>query len=467
MMAKSSSSQKDILLYNTASRSLERLDWSEYRPVTIYTCGPTVYGEQHIGNYRTFVFEDVLVRLLKFLGIPLQRVMNITDVGHLTSDADSGEDKLEVGAQRDGITAWEVAKRYTEHFEADMRLLGVVWPDALVRATDTIDAQIGLIKALEEKGYTYIITDGVYFDTAKYPQYRDFAKLDVAGLDAGSRVEMGEKRNITDFALWKFSTEPGKRHMEWESPWGLGFPGWHIECSAIIKETLGNTIDIHCGGVDHIQVHHTNEVAQSEAAHGEILARIWMHGEFLLVDGGKMSKSLGNIYTLANLKAKGITAPAFRLFLARAHYRSKLNFTWEEAQIAQKQYDTLAAKALESAPQQSDIADQYIARAVAALAHDLNTAQVLAIGLEASKELEGGARTYALETIFTTLLGIHFSPGEVEEIPEQVQELARLRDQAREKGDWSTADTLRTKIESYGYDILDTKNESRIVKKVL
>ena len=261
--------------------------------VGLYTCGPTVYDYQHIGNYRTFLFEDVLKRVLEWNGYRVRHVMNVTDVGHLTSDADTGEDKMEKGARRTGKSAWEIAKLYTEDFLADMKRLNLEDPTVLCRATDHIREQIDFIADIEKKGFTYRTSDGIYFDTAKQPDYGHLARLDVKGLEAGKRVDLGEKRSATDFALWKFSPAGEKRQMEWDSPWGKGFPGWHIECSAMAQKYLGDYFDIHCGGEDHIPVHHTNEIAQTEARVGTRLANFWMHGYFLLSNDAKMAKSAG------------------------------------------------------------------------------------------------------------------------------------------------------------------------------
>ncbi len=267
--------------------------------VGMYTCGPTVYDYQHIGNFRTFLFEDVLRRVLEWNGYRVRHVMNVTDVGHLTSDADEGEDKMEKGARRTGKSAWEIARIYTDDFLTDLARLNIEDPTILCRATDHIREQIDFIVDIEKKGFTYRTPDGIYFDTAKQPDYGYLARLDVKGLEAGKRVELGAKRHITDFALWKFSPEGEKRQMEWDSPWGKGFPGWHIECSAMAQKYLGDFFDIHCGGEDHISVHHTNEIAQTEARVGTRLANFWMHGYFLLLNDDKMAKSAGEFLRVA------------------------------------------------------------------------------------------------------------------------------------------------------------------------
>jgi len=319
---------KKLFIYNTASRRVE-----EFEPlretVGMYCCGPTVYNYAHIGNLRTYVFEDVLKRVLKALGYRVRHVVNITDVGHLTSDEDCGEDKMEKGARREGKTVWEIAAYYTGKFMENIAALNIIPPDIWPKATDHIPEMIALIQSLERKGFTYRTSDGIYFDTTKFDRYCDFARLDPESLRAGARVDMGEKRTNTDFALWKFSPPDVKRQMEWDSPWGKGFPGWHIECSAMSLKYLPQPIDIHCGGMDHVRVHHTNEIAQSEAATGEMFVRYWVHGEFLTMSEAKMAKSGENFITLDTVTARHIDPLAFRMFCFTAHYRSPLAFSWE------------------------------------------------------------------------------------------------------------------------------------------
>lgn len=286
-------------LYNTLSRQIKELQPLDGKTVKMYNCGLTVYSHPHIGNWLGYIYWDVLVRTLIAEGYNVERTQNITDVGHLTSDDDNGEDKMEKGAKREGITAWDVAERYISVAENESSLLGLTAADHLVRATAMIDEQIAFAKILDDKGYLYKIDgDGMYFDTAKLADYGKLARLDIDGLEAGSRVSVEGKRNITDFAVWKFSPTDTKRDMEWDSPWGTGFPGWHLECSVIARETLGDQIDIHTGGVDHIPVHHTNEIAQTEAVTGKQFSQFWVHVNHIKSDGQKMSKSIGNVYTL-------------------------------------------------------------------------------------------------------------------------------------------------------------------------
>lgn len=329
-----------LYIYNTASRNKERFE-PLHDPVAMYCCGPTVYNYAHIGNLRTYIFEDILKRALVSLGYSVTHVVNVTDVGHLTSDADTGEDKMEKGAAREGKSVWEIASFFFGKFKENIHDLNIIEPDVWPKATEHISRMIEEIRELERRGFTYRTSDGIYFDTTKFHSYCDFARLDPANLRAGGRVEMGEKRAVTDFALWKFSPEDTRRQMEWESPWGIGFPGWHIECSAMSLAYLPQPIDIHCGGADHIRVHHTNEIAQAEAATGKQFVRYWAHGEFLVVDKGKMAKSGGNFVTLDALKESGMPALAFRMFCFTAHYRSPLTFSWEGVQAAAQSLENL------------------------------------------------------------------------------------------------------------------------------
>jgi cysteinyl-tRNA synthetase len=309
----------------------------------LYTCGPTVYNFAHIGNLRTYIFEDILRRTLEFNGYKVKQVMNITDVGHLTSDADTGEDKIEIGTKREGKSAWEIAKKYTDAFLCDLESLNIKKPHTLCKATDHISEMIELIKKIEQKGLVYQIGDGIYFDTSKLDDYGKLANLSVNGLKAGARVDIVEgKRNKTDFALWKFSPKNAKRQMEWDSPWGRGFPGWHIECSAMSIKYLGEHFDIHCGGVDHIPIHHTNEIAQSEAATGKKpWVNYWLHGEFLILENSRMGKSAGNFITLATLKEKGYDPIVYRYLCLGAHYRKPLTFSFDSLEHAKNSYERL------------------------------------------------------------------------------------------------------------------------------
>jgi len=325
----------ELKLYNTLSRKKEVFKPLKNKLVKLYTCGPTVYWYAHLGNLRTYIFEDILKRVLKYQGFKVIHLMNITDVGHLTSNQDIGEDKIEIAARKEKKSAWQIANFYTKKFKEDLKALNIIPPNLWAKATDYIKEQIDLIKILEKKGFTYKIEDGIYFDTSKLKTYGRLWPKKMK-IKAGARVEMVKgKKNPTDFALWKFSPKNIKRQMEWDSPWGKGFPGWHTECVAMAIKNLGINFDIHCGGVDHVLIHHTNEIAQSEAAFGKILARFWLHGEFLLLKEGRMGKSEGNIITLADLKEKGFNPLAYRYLCLNSHYRSKLIFSWKALKGAQ------------------------------------------------------------------------------------------------------------------------------------
>jgi cysteinyl-tRNA synthetase len=334
-------------IYNTATRSKEFFE-PQGDSVGMYCCGPTVYNFAHIGNLRTYIFEDVLKRALLSQGLTVKHLINITDVGHLVSDEDSGEDKMEKGAAREGKTVWDIAAFYTQCFMDNIKDLNVLQPTLFPKATDHIPQMIAMVETLERKGFSYRTSDGIYFDTAKYPAYAEFARLDPESIRAGERVDMGEKRSPTDFALWKFSPKNARRQMEWDSPWGKGFPGWHIECSAMSLAYLQQPLDIHCGGSDHVRIHHTNEIAQAEAATGKKFCRFWLHGEFLVVDKGKMAKSGENFVTLDAVKRKGIPPLAYRLFCFSAHYRSPLTFSWEGLEGAAKSLVNLRAQFVEN-----------------------------------------------------------------------------------------------------------------------
>ncbi len=454
-----------LKLYNTASRSLEAFTAMSPTLVTMYNCGPTVYNYVHIGNLRAYVFADILRRALEREGHEVKQIVNITDVGHLVSDGDEGEDKMTVGAVREGKSVEEIIALYSNAFHTDMRSLNVHMAQKFPRATAYIEEQKQMIEVLAQKGFTYVTADGIYFDTKKFPAYPDFAKLDVKGMQAGNRVDMGEKKNPTDFALWKFSPEDGKhREQEWDSPLDTkkkGFPGWHIECSAIIKAELGDTIDIHTGGIDHIPVHHTNEIAQSTCANGVPLARFWMHSAFMNVEGEKMSKSLGNTYRLIDLHERGIPPLAFRYWLLTAHYRTQVNFTWEALAAAQSAYNKLTSSVYEL-PRATDAAPikEYLDEYVATIEDDLNTANAIAI---IWKLLRDGryspGEKYNTIRIIDKVLGLEL--GDIPapkafEIPTEVTALLEARKAARAANDWARSDTLRAEIKALGYDVKDT-----------
>jgi cysteinyl-tRNA synthetase len=433
--------------------------------VGLYTCGPTVYDYQHIGNFRTFLFEDVLKRVLAWNGYRVNHVMNITDVGHLTSDADTGEDKMEKGARRTGKTAWEVADYYTQAFLADMALLNIGDPTVLCKATDHIAEQVAFIADIERNGYAYRTSDGVYFDTSKLDDYGHLARLDIAGLEAGKRVDQGEKRNATDFALWKFSSPGEARQMEWDSPWGRGFPGWHIECSAMAQKYLGDYFDIHCGGEDHIPVHHTNEIAQTEGRLADSslphdhrrLANYWMHGYFLLSNDAKMAKSAGEFLRIAALVARGYDPIAFRYLCLTGHYRSQLNFTWDALDAAATGLERMRSgfHALPGTGAAAD--DDALARFSAEINDDLNLPRALAVAWDVLRgDLDPAVKRSTLAR-FDEVFGlglVAWTPPRIE-APESVRTLADARLAARKAKAWAEADRLRAELNAAGWDMED------------
>ncbi len=424
----------------------------------MYTCGPTVYDFAHIGNLRSYVFADALRRTLEANGYRVKHVMNITDVGHLVSDADEGEEKIELAARRAGKSAWEIAQYYTEAFLRDSKKLHLREPAKRPRATSHLKEQIELIERLEKRGYTYRTSDGLYFDTSKLPDYGKLTGQRLEEKEAGARVEVNpEKRSPWDFALWKFSPKDRKREMEWDSSWGRGFPGWHIECSAMSRKYLGQPFDIHTGGVDLIPVHHTNEVAQSEAAYGLPLARSWMHGEFLLVDDRRMGKSEGNLITIEEVERRGFDPIAYRYFVLGAHYRSKLNFTWEALGAAQSALWNLR-DTVRGWPRRGVRSKTYQEKFLTALNDDLNTPQALAVLWELVKS-DASPRTKAGTILwFDRVLGLGLDAymGRPLEIPREVRTLVASREEARKAKNFSQADEIRKQIEQQGFIVEDT-----------
>ena len=450
---------KPLRLYDNYSRSLrEFAPIAPGGPVGLYTCGPTVYDYQHIGNYRTFMFEDTLKRVLRLNGHRVLHVMNITDVGHLTSDADTGEDKMEKGARRAGRSAWEIAALYTTAFLEDVATLGIEPPDVLPRATDHIPEQIEFIADLERRGFTYRTGDGVYFDTSRQADYGFLARLDRAGLEAGKRVELGDKRNATDFALWKLSPPDSTRQMEWDSPWGKGFPGWHIECSAMAQKYLGDYFDIHCGGEDHIPVHHTNEIAQTEARVGTRLANFWMHGYFLVQNDAKMAKSAGEFLRVAALVERGYDPLAFRYLCLTGHYRTQLNFTWDALDAAATGLARMRT-AFHALP--ADASASPDAGALAQFAtyvnDDLNTPRALALAWDVLRGDAAGNVKRATMLRFDDVFGLGLAGWKPVQtpIPDTVSALARARADARKSKQWAEADRLRAALHAAGWEMED------------
>ncbi|MDD3170352.1 MAG: cysteine--tRNA ligase [Candidatus Pacebacteria bacterium] len=480
-------------LYNTLKRKKEEFKPLKDKEAGMYTCGPTVYWYAHIGNLRTYIFEDLLKRVLEYDGYKVKHAMNITDVGHLTSDSDTGEDKLEKGAKKERKTVWDIADFYTKQFKKDLKALNIKEPDVWVKATDTIKEQINLIKDLEKKGFTYVIKDGVYFDTSKLEKYgRLWGPKERKELK-GRIEEVKEKKNKTDFALWKFSPKDEKRQMEWDSPWGKGFPGWHTECVVMSSKELGIPFDIHCGAVDHVSIHHTNEIAQAEAAFGKPLANFWLHGEFLTLKGGKMSKSLGNIVTLGSLIEKGINPLAFRYLCLGVHYRSKLIFSDESIEFASNSLNKLYEKIFElkqnSQKENKEKKESYKKKFLNFINDDLNLPQALALTWDMLKDKDlGNKDKYELLLDFDKVFGLNLSSISLEEkdskyiiktateegvpvwtsdiniLPLKVKELIKAREEQRKEKEWDKADESRKAIENLGW-VLEDSGERTVIKK--
>lgn len=460
----------DLYLYNTLTRRKEIFQPLQPPEVGLYTCGPTVYNYAHIGNLRTYIFEDVLKRVLIFNGLRVKHVMNITDVGHLTGDRDMGEDKLEKGAKQEGKSAWDIAEYYADAFKKDLNDLNILPPDIWCKATETIDDQIALIEKLETGGYTYPTSDGIYFDTSKFEGYTKLSHQDLEALQEGARVERNpEKRNPTDFALWKFSPKDVQRQMEWESPWGKGFPGWHIECSAMSMKFLGDMLDIHCGGTDHVDVHHTNEIAQSEAATGKPFFKFWMHGAFLIITGGKkMAKSEGNFLTLASaFSQKGIDPLAYRFAAFQTHYRKPMEYSAETVEAAQNGYQHLRnqVRTLLETAQPADVDQSYSERFRQTVNNDLNMPQAMAMVQELLKsDLAVGVKLSTLFE-FDRVLGLNLADVGAEDVlPAEIQELVDARQKARKEKNWSQSDLLRDEIQALGYAVQDTPQGMKVFK---
>lgn len=455
-------------LYNTLTRKTEQFTPREEDKVSLYVCGLTVYSQPHIGNWVAYIYWDILVRTLRANGFKVTHVQNITDVGHLTSDEDAGEDKMLKGALKEGMTAWEVAEKYIRIADHEAyELLNLTRPTHMPRATDYIQQQIKFVELLEEKGFTYVISDGVYFDTSKLNDYGKLARLDIDGLQFGARVENTGKKNPTDFALWKFSNPHEKRDMEWDSPWGTGFPGWHLECSVMSRELLGDQIDIHTGGIDHIPVHHTNEIAQSEAVSGKQFSNYWLHANHIKVDGTKMSKSLGNIHTLQDILNRGYDLEAFKLLVLGKHYQTEGNFTWENMTAAQNRLEKL--RALADLRWQTKKVGEWVADTntvqiiIDNLNTNLDTAKVLSILSEFAAKAEDIFISEKEKETFTNLLvqidnllGLTLSKRT--DITNQQKNLLALRENAREAKDWKKSDEIRDQLKSQDIDVRDTEH---------
>ncbi len=476
--------QKTLHLYNTASRSKEAFVPSS-STVSMYCCGPTVYGPAHMGNLRTYMWEDVLKRTLLALGYSVKHVMNITDVGHLTSDEDTGEDKMEKGARREGLSAWDIAKRYTQRFVEDTKTLAMLPPDIMPRATEHIAEMIALVGVLRDKGFAYQTSDGIYFDTQKFPEYGSFARIDIESLQAGARIDMGEKKSVTDFALWKFADPAVKRQMEWDSPFGRGFPGWHIECSAMSVTYLNQPIDIHCGGQEHVKVHHTNEIAQTEAATGKPFVRYWVHGEWLLFGNSKMSKSEGGVVLLSDILEKGISPLACRLFYFSAHHRMPLSFSEESLHAAVQSLKRLKALIAAETIIDNGVVDENLVDSACnpffdALCDDLNIPKAMGCLWDMLRDssIDKRVRVHAVRRIDSVLALDLLTPvqsiitkdlalacgitvvfaGGAPESDVLVQEIVKIvedRSAAKKNKDFAAADALRNAVGVLGYSLKD------------
>ncbi len=427
----------------------------------MYSCGPTVYDYASIGNFRTYCLTDFINRVLLASDYKVKFVMNLTDVGHLTGDnlgdADTGDDRLEKSARKEGKTALDVANFYIEKFLQDYDKLNFLRPDKFTRATEYIEEQIKLVKILEDKGYTYTTSDGVYFDTSKFESYGQLSGYTIGNIMEGARVEPNpEKKNSTDFALWKFSSKDDNRSQEWPSPWGVGFPGWHLECSAMSLAELGSTLDIHVGGEDLKMIHHQNEIAQSECATGKKFVRYWVHGAFLTVDGGRMGKSLGNFYTVSDLEKRGFDPMALRYFYMTSHYRSKLNFTWDSLTAAQnalkKLYDLARSYKREES---AKVSKEFYRKFLDKVNDDINLPEAIAVVWEMMKADIPEPEKLATLLKMDPILGLKLEEHLAYETPQKVIDLAKTRNEYRKAGIWDKADVVRRQIIEMGYEIED------------
>lgn len=469
-----------IRLYNTMTRKVE-----EFVPITpnhvgIYNCGPTVYWDQHLGNMRTFFNSDMMKRMFLANGYTVNHVMNITDVGHLTSDEDTGEDKMEKGAARENLSVWDVANKYINSCLGDMDLLNIIRPTHMPRATDHIKEQIELIQKLEKLGFTYEIpNDGIYYDTSKLPDYGKLGGQNLSELRGGARIENNNKRNITDFALWKFSPKDAKRQMEWDSPWGVGFPGWHLECSAMSMKYLGEHFDIHSGGQEHIKVHHTNEIAQSEPIVGAPWVRYWVHWAWLMLRDGKMAKSSGSFYTVRGLIEKGYDPMAYRYLLLTGHYRQPMEFSFESLDAAAAGYKNMVRKIADLigigdiAPINQDLYNEWHDKILSPISDNLKTSETLAAVQDLLKnQVVNPATKLSLVGFIDDLLGLklmehakklHESESVV--APDEIQKLAEQRADAKKNRDFARADELRNELDSLGWTVTDIPGGFKLIKK--
>ena len=462
-----------LKLLNTLGKKKQEFIPLKKGRVGLYSCGPTVYNYAHIGNLRAYIFADILKRILKYNKYKVKHVMNITDVGHLTSDADEGEDKMIKALKREGKELNEksmkqIAKFYTKAFKNDIEKLNILEPDVWSRATKHVREMIKMVQQIQKNGYAYETSDGIYFNTAKLDDYGKLAKLDITGIKPGARVEINpEKKNPTDFALWFKAVGKGKNHiMQWKSPWGKGWPGWHIECSAMSSKYLGQPFDIHTGGIDHIPIHHTNEIAQAEAAQNKPLANYWLHNEFLILDKEKMAKSDESFITLSSLIKKGFEPLAYRYLCLSAHYRSPLSFSWENLKSAQNALNNLY-QTIAHYPKPGKVIESEEQKFKQAINDDLNLPQVLAIVWDLIKSNQPDNKKMATVLKFDQVLGLNLAKTKTAllKIPTKIKKLAEQRQELREQKKWSEADQVRKKIDELGFQVEDTTRGSVVKKK--
>ena len=457
----------ELKLYNTLSREKEVFKSIDEKRVRMYSCGPTVYYYAHIGNLRAYLFMDNLRRVLKYNGYKLTHAMNITDVGHLESDADEGEDKMAKAARRENKDPFEIAKFYTEKFMIDLDKLNIDRPEIICKATEHIKEMEEYVQKIMENGYAYETKDTIYFDTSKLDKYGVLSRINIDEQKAGARVEFdSEKKNVTDFALW--IKAPENHIMKWDSFWGKCYPGWHIECSAMGRKYLGEHFDIHTGGIDHIPIHHENEIAQSKGYCGQIPANWWMHCEFLLINGGKMSKSLMNVYTLVDLEEKGFSAMDYRMFSFTSHYRNKLNFTWDSLEAAKVALFRLKEGYKKQAEGTEDVSDdvieEYENKFLEAINDDLNMPLAMSVVWDVVKNPIKSKKFAKLLLKFDEVLGLKLDEEDKIEVPEEIQKLVEERNEARKNKDWAKSDELRDLLKEKGYTVKDTANGTEIVK---
>ena len=458
----------DIYFYNTLTREKELFKPIEEGKVKMYSCGPTVYKDATIGNMRTNLFQDTLRRVLKYNGYKLKHVMNITDVGHLVSDGDEGEDKMIKSAKEEHKTPLEIADHYTKLFFRDLERLNIETPEVVCKATEHIKEMLAMVEKIMERGYAYETSTAIYFDVSKLDEYGILSGINLKEQKSGARVEIDpEKRNSYDFALW--IKAPENHLMKWDSPWGPSYPGWHIECSAMSTKYLGEQFDIHTGGIDLIPTHHENEIAQSKGACGKIPAHYWMHGEYLLINGGKMSKSLGNVYLLDDIIKRGLDPLVYRFYNFSCHYRMKLNFTWEGMESAAVSLTRLRDGYQKHLEGNEEVLDEVISdlenRFHQAINDDLNMPLAISVVWEAVKLPQKSKKVAELLKKFDSVLGIKIDKEkEQEQIPQEILDLVEQRKKAREEKNWAESDRIRDLISEKGYTVKDTKNGMEITK---